>query len=224
MYLLPWAHWHSNCRPTLRFSVWVGTANQASSLCTSLKHTLNQGCMQLSAAQVVSWSSSSCLDSTCISFSMPTLLWSHGMKGSGSSTNKKKNYFEEERIGRPCELSSMNWPTIGVERHQGGQSSRTDSLQAAGQDSPRNCTTRASAGCPPISSDNCTNKWLAHTPSWKLLYCKVNFPLHQQAHLVTPPYEHSKFSYTVHRKHIQSRQDFSTAVQLHVSLGCKITW
>lgn len=34
----------------------------------------------------------------------------------------------------------------------------------------------------------------------------------------------TKFFYTVHRKNIQSRQDFSNAVQLHIGLGYKITW
>lgn len=150
----------------------MGTENEALLFAAVPCYTsLKQGCMYLSTAQMGSWSSitwwwmitwwSLGLEPTCISFSMPTLLWSHGMTGSGSSTNRKKNHLEEGKRGRACELSSMNCLTTGLKRHEDGQSSRGASFQAAGQQiHPGTAAAGLSSGCPLISSDNCTsNEW-----------------------------------------------------------------
>lgn len=134
----------------------------------------------------------SCLEHARISFFMPTLLWSHDMKGSGSSTDRKKNNRGEEKPGNSCELSSMNWLTAGPERHccKGGESGRIASFQAAGQQiRPATALSGGSLGFPCISSGNHTGREqarLAHISSWKLPYPEVNFQLHQQAHLIIP--------------------------------------
>lgn len=119
---------------------------------TSLQHTLNQGSW-ISVAQMVSWSSISCLELTCNSFSMPILLRSHGMKGSGSLSKRKENYLEEENQADPVSLKRFK-------RQEGGQS-RTASFQAAGQQiHPGTAPAGVSSGCPLIGTDNCTlNKW-----------------------------------------------------------------
>ena len=158
---------------------------------TSLKKALNQDCAYLSTA-MVGWSSISCLEHTCISFFMPTLLWSHDMKGSGSSIDRKKNNLEEEKTGSSWELSSMNCLAVGSKRHRckGGKSSRIATFQAAGQQiHPATVPSGVNLGFPRISSGNCTAREqarLAHVSSWRLLYHTVNFPLHQQAHPIIP--------------------------------------
>lgn len=163
---------------------------------TSLNQALNQDRSYLPTAKMVGWSSMSCLEHACIYFFMLTLLWSHDMKGSGSSIDRKKNDLEEEKTGSSCELSSMNWLTVGSKRHRckGWESSRIASFQAAGQQiHPATVPLQMSLGFPPISSGKCTAREQArsaHISSWKLLYHKVNFPLHQQAPLITPVYEH----------------------------------
>lgn len=117
-------------------------------------------------------------------------------ESSGSSIDRKKNDVEEEKTGSSCELSSMNWLTVGSKRHccKGGESSRIASFQAAGQQiHPATVPLQMSLGFPPISSGKRTAREQArsaHISSWKLLYHKVNFPLHQQAHLITPVHEH----------------------------------